>query len=53
MPMPDLELRALQENARQLRKDIVDVTFWEGILILKRDMYLDGMSAPLHCLFFI
>lgn len=30
MPLSDGEDQALQENVRQLRKDIVDVTFWAG-----------------------
>ena len=30
MPLSDHENQALQESVRQLRKDIVDVTFWAG-----------------------
>ena len=30
MPMPEFELQTLKEKARQLRTDIVDVTFWAG-----------------------
>lgn len=30
MPITDQEIRELQQHAKQLRKDIIDVTFWAG-----------------------
>ena len=30
MPITDQELRELRGHAKQLRKDIIDVTFWAG-----------------------